>query len=138
MKGVLPGLAVGMFLLTGCGQPKQPEPGGLIPTFSLSVSPSPAIPTPSVPVPDMTKAATTHPVVATTRATAPATTRPVRRTVTTTPARRVVTTTKAPSVYYKNCSAVWDAGMAPLRKGDPGYRSGLDRDGDGVACEKKP
>jgi micrococcal nuclease len=38
-------------------------------------------------------------------------------------------------VYYANCAAARDAGVTPLRKGDPGYRSGLDRDGDGVACE---
>ncbi|CAM2947080.1 hypothetical protein PASE110613_08885 [Paenibacillus sediminis] len=39
------------------------------------------------------------------------------------------------SVYYKNCTAVREAGKAPLYKGDPGYSSKLDRDGDGVACE---
>ncbi|MEQ4300805.1 excalibur calcium-binding domain-containing protein [Plantactinospora sp. B6F1] len=38
-------------------------------------------------------------------------------------------------VYYKNCSAVRAAGKAPLRKGQPGYRAGLDRDRDGRACE---
>lgn len=37
--------------------------------------------------------------------------------------------------YYANCSAARAAGAAPLHKGDPGYRSGLDRDNDGVACE---
>ncbi|EGD54728.1 GmrSD restriction endonuclease domain-containing protein [Gordonia neofelifaecis] len=42
----------------------------------------------------------------------------------------------APSdVYYKNCSAVRAAGAAPLLRGQPGYSSKLDRDGDGVACE---
>ena len=39
------------------------------------------------------------------------------------------------SVYYKNCQAARDAGAAPLHRGDPGYRSELDRDGDGIACE---
>ncbi|WP_307620424.1 excalibur calcium-binding domain-containing protein [Nocardia salmonicida] len=39
------------------------------------------------------------------------------------------------SAYYKNCAAAKAAGAAPLHTGDPGYRSGLDRDGDGVACE---
>ncbi|NDZ93611.1 DUF1524 domain-containing protein [Streptomyces sp. SID6673] len=39
------------------------------------------------------------------------------------------------SIYYRNCSAVRAAGAAPIRAGEPGYRSGLDRDGDGVACE---
>lgn len=53
-----------------------------------------------------------------------------------------VTTTYAPpaspaqsSAYYKNCDAARAAGAAPLYRGGPGYRSKLDRDGDGVACE---
>ncbi|MFR4214305.1 MAG: excalibur calcium-binding domain-containing protein [Bifidobacterium longum] len=37
--------------------------------------------------------------------------------------------------YYKNCSAARAAGAAPLYRGQPGYRSALDRDGDGIACE---
>lgn len=41
----------------------------------------------------------------------------------------------APEAYYANCSAARAAGAAPLTVGEPGYRSGLDRDGDGVACE---
>ncbi|HHQ8914544.1 TPA: excalibur calcium-binding domain-containing protein, partial [Bacillus cereus] len=40
------------------------------------------------------------------------------------------------NAYYKNCAAVRAAGKAPLYKGQPGYASHLDRDGDGVACEK--
>ncbi|MET9201572.1 excalibur calcium-binding domain-containing protein [Gordonia sp. ABSL49_1] len=40
-----------------------------------------------------------------------------------------------PVAYYKNCQAARDAGVAPLKKGDDGYRPGLDRDGDGIACE---
>ena len=40
------------------------------------------------------------------------------------------------NAYYKNCAAVRAAGKAPLHKGQPGYDSHLDRDGDGVACEK--
>lgn len=53
------------------------------------------------------------------------------------------TTTKAPAaapggtVYYKNCDAVRAAGAAPLRTGDPGYSKELDRDGDGIACERR-
>ncbi len=38
-------------------------------------------------------------------------------------------------VSYKNCTEARKAGAAPLHVGDPGYRAGLDRDGDGVACE---
>jgi hypothetical protein len=39
------------------------------------------------------------------------------------------------SPYYPNCAAARAAGVTPLHRGVPGYRSGLDRDGDGVACE---
>lgn len=38
------------------------------------------------------------------------------------------------SVYYENCDAVRAAGAAPIRRGDPGYASHLDRDGDGEGC----
>ncbi|RPE33438.1 excalibur calcium-binding domain-containing protein [Kitasatospora cineracea] len=38
--------------------------------------------------------------------------------------------------YYRNCAAAKAAGAAPLHRGEPGYRLELDRDGDGVACEK--
>nr|WP_279577119.1 excalibur calcium-binding domain-containing protein [Planococcus ruber] len=41
----------------------------------------------------------------------------------------------ASPVSYKNCSAVRAAGAAPIYKGDPGYGSHLDRDGDGIGCE---
>lgn len=39
------------------------------------------------------------------------------------------------SIYYDNCAAVRSAGKAPIRSGDAGYGSHLDRDGDGIACE---
>lgn len=38
-------------------------------------------------------------------------------------------------VYYANCAAARAAGAAPVRRGDPGYSSRLDRDGDGIGCE---
>jgi micrococcal nuclease len=41
-----------------------------------------------------------------------------------------------PSVYYENCSAARNAGVAPLHADEPGYRTGLDGDEDGVACER--
>ncbi|MGG3729591.1 excalibur calcium-binding domain-containing protein [Bacillus wiedmannii] len=40
------------------------------------------------------------------------------------------------NVTYANCAAVKSAGKAPLYRDQPGYSSKLDRDGDGVACEK--
>ncbi|WP_282202078.1 excalibur calcium-binding domain-containing protein [Kitasatospora fiedleri] len=45
-------------------------------------------------------------------------------------------TTEQAAAYYKNCTEAKAAGAAPLHRGDPGYRSALDRDGDGIACEK--
>lgn len=51
------------------------------------------------------------------------------------PPARTTTTTRAAQVYYRNCDAARAAGAAPLYRGEPGYRSGLDRDGDGVACD---
>lgn len=39
------------------------------------------------------------------------------------------------NVYYENCDAARAGGAAPVRRGDPGYGSHLDRDGDGVGCE---
>jgi hypothetical protein len=42
----------------------------------------------------------------------------------------------AANVYYKNCDAVRAAGAAPIRKGQPGYAKHLDRDGDGIACDR--
>ena len=42
----------------------------------------------------------------------------------------------APGTYFRNCTEVRAAGAAPLRAGEPGYARHLDRDGDGVACER--
>lgn len=39
---------------------------------------------------------------------------------------------------YKNCTEAHKEGVYNIKKGDPGYESRLDRDGDGVACEPKP
>lgn len=96
-------------------------------------------PTPPSPTPALSPSAspTPSPAVSTTvPAPKPTTKKPPA------PAR----TTKAPppppppddepdDVYYANCDEARDAGAAPLYRGDPGYRSGLDRDKDGVACE---
>jgi hypothetical protein len=39
------------------------------------------------------------------------------------------------SVTYAGCNAVRAAGKAPLHAGQPCYRSEMDGDGDGIACE---
>jgi hypothetical protein len=43
--------------------------------------------------------------------------------------------TTGASVYYPNCKTACDDGAAPIYRGQPGYRPGLDRDNDGIACE---
>ncbi|MEU0391282.1 excalibur calcium-binding domain-containing protein [Streptomyces sp. NPDC006208] len=52
-----------------------------------------------------------------------------------TPAPRPTPKPAKPKVSYTNCDAVRAAGAGPIRTGDPGYGSHLDRDGDGVGCE---
>lgn len=37
--------------------------------------------------------------------------------------------------HWADCGAARAAGTAPIYYGEPGYRSMLDRDGDGIACE---
>lgn len=80
---------------------------------------------------------TTQSAPTTTQAPAPATTPPTTQA----PLPAVPqTTAQAPAppaeVYYPNCSAAKAAGAAPLYAGQPGYSLKLDRDKDGVACEK--
>lgn len=46
--------------------------------------------------------------------------------------------TPAPSAtpaFFPDCAAAEAAGVAPIRRGRPGYRPALDRDGDGLACD---
>lgn len=55
------------------------------------------------------------------------------------PAPAAVSPAPAPApstTYYGSCADVRAAGAAPLHRGDPGYSRKLDRDGDGIACEK--
>lgn len=39
-------------------------------------------------------------------------------------------------VPFANCTAARAAGAAPVRRGDPGYGPHLDRDNDGIGCER--
>jgi Excalibur calcium-binding domain len=41
-------------------------------------------------------------------------------------------------VYYAGCDEVRRLSKAPLYRDDPGYREGMDGDGDGIACEPHP
>jgi hypothetical protein len=42
------------------------------------------------------------------------------------------------SVYYSGCREARAAGAAPIQRGEPGYRQGMDGDNDGEACEPYP
>ena len=69
-------------------------------------------------------------------AAAPSTVATVADRPTLAPSRKAApsTTPKPPVVYYKNCGVALAEGAAPIERGEPGYRSGLDPDDDGVAC----
>jgi Excalibur calcium-binding domain len=45
--------------------------------------------------------------------------------------------TPTPTVLpqYASCAAAEAAGVVSIRRGQPGYRTALDRDGDGIACD---
>ena len=60
------------------------------------------------------------------------------------PATSATTTSKtatalptSASVYYKNCAEASKSGAAPITSGQPGYRTGLDLNRNGIACEPK-
>lgn len=155
---VASGLALGTIGLVVAPKSAVPAPGAstssvhpltsVIPSTSINekVTPSPTptdtpSPTPTPSISAQATADSAPPVVTE----SPATTTAVSTAALTTAAPKPVTTTTAPaapkttaqpaSVYYANCAAARAAGAAPLYRGSPGYRSGLDRDNDGVACE---
>ncbi|MTD13797.1 hypothetical protein GIS00_07555 [Nakamurella sp. YIM 132087] len=45
------------------------------------------------------------------------------------------TTPSTPTVYYASCAEAEIQGSIPIKKGEPGYRKGLDRNNNGIACE---
>ncbi|MEG3167635.1 excalibur calcium-binding domain-containing protein [Sphingomonas sp. LB3N6] len=52
-----------------------------------------------------------------------------------TPARQSASAGSESAIFYSGCREVRAAGAAPLHRGQPGYRAGMDGDGDGIACE---
>lgn len=107
-------------------EPVETVPTVAAPTTTAVLTSATPSPTPSLkPTPARTSS---KPTVR------PTTKKPKPRATTKKPKPRK--TTKAPtSVYYKNCTAVRNAGADPIHRGDPGYGRHLDRDGDGVGCE---
>jgi hypothetical protein len=43
-----------------------------------------------------------------------------------------------PGDYWRGCNDARAAGTAPIYRDEPGYRPGMDGDGDGIACEPIP
>lgn len=109
---VTAGLALLVVLSTAACGPDKPTP-------ARTATPSPSVT--AKPSPSATKTPTPSPTTA-----LPTTTVPPAATPPPPPPQ---------SVYFANCAEAKRAGAAPLHRGEPGYRSGLDRDGDGVACE---
>ncbi|EYR62748.1 hypothetical protein N866_05525 [Actinotalea ferrariae CF5-4] len=91
--------------------PAEPLPGGDAPVQALPAPPTPA----PAPVP----------------APAPAPVAPAPAPAPTPPAPAPAPET----VSFANCSEARAAGAAPVRVGDPGYGTHLDRDRDGIGCE---
>lgn len=51
------------------------------------------------------------------------------------PMPTIVPTSPTSDVYFRNCREARAAGYAPMYRGQPGYRPGMDGDNDGIACE---
>lgn len=104
------------------------------PTTVAETAPEPTEPPPTEPAP--TEPPPTEPPPTQPPPTEPPPTLPPTTVIqTTTTAYRPPSTAAVTGVYYANCSQAKAAGAAPLYRGQPGYRSELDRDNDGVACE---
>ncbi|MFB7859408.1 excalibur calcium-binding domain-containing protein [Rhodococcus qingshengii] len=128
MKRIIAALAIPVaLLLTSCSGSEDAKPAPTTTTIQKLVdAPTITVKAPSSTVPVTTTAApivTSSEVPAPPAGPAPKATAP--------PAAP-----KAPTVKYSSCADVKKAGAAPLYKGDPGYSTSLDRDEDGVACEK--
>ena len=40
------------------------------------------------------------------------------------------------NIHFSSCKEAWENGYSDIHRGEPGYSSKLDRDGDGIACER--
>ena len=65
----------------------------------------------------------------------PTSTVPPTMPTTTVPPTIPIPVTTPTIVHYADCASVRAAGAAPLYWTEPGYRTDLDRDHDGIACE---
>mgnify|MGYP000989827013 CR=1 FL=1 len=42
------------------------------------------------------------------------------------------------NIHFSSCREAWENGYSDIHRGEPGYSSKLDRDGDGKACDCNP
>ena len=144
------GVLAGALLLTGCSSSvRAPKPGPSA-SSSTSVSASPSVSATPSSSPSASATPSESPTPTVTPSPVPTTEAPVQAPSAEAPAAPVsaAPAQQAPaqpvqqaparsSVYYETCADARAAGAAPLHRGEPGYRPGLDKDGDGVACEPK-
>lgn len=149
---------IGIGALSGGAQDAETQKGQVEAEDSTTTTEAPGTTTTEAPATTTTEAPSTttsqapsttvttaKPVTTTTAKPAPpkpvttTTTKPVTTTAppTTAPPTTAPPTTAPPAseVYYANCDAARAAGVAPIYRGQPGYRAGLDRDNDGIACD---
>ena len=138
------GVLAGALLLTGCSSSvRAPKPGpSASSSTSVSASPSVSATPSSSPTPSASASPSESPTPTETPSPVPPAEAPTQAPAAEAPAQQASAqpVQQAPaqsSVYYETCADARAAGAAPLHRGDPGYRPGLDKDGDGVACEPK-
>lgn len=125
VAGVIAGI-VGVLGLIG---------GGIFWALQQNLINIPGLPNPFAPKPAPAPAPAPAPQPA--PAPAPAQNQPARQ-AQAQPVRHQAPAPAASGKRYKNCRAVWNELGRPIRSNEPGYGRHLDRDGDGVGCERKP
>lgn len=127
VAGVIAGI-VGVLGLIG---------GGIFWALQQNLINIPGLPNPFAPKPAPAPAPAPAPQPA--PAPAPAQNQPARQVqAQAQPARHQAPAPAASGKRYKNCRAVWNELGRPIRSNEPGYGRHLDRDGDGVGCERRP
>ena len=127
VAGVIAGI-VGVLGLIG---------GGIFWALQQNLINIPGLPNPFAPKP--APAPTPAPAPQPAPAPAPAQNQPARQAqAQAQPVRHQAPAPAASGKRYKNCRAVWNELGRPIRSNEPGYGRHLDRDGDGVGCERKP
>lgn len=125
VAGVIAGI-VGVLGLIG---------GGIFWALQQNLINIPGLPNPFAPKPAPAPAPAPQPAPAP----APAQNQPARQAqAQAQPVRHQAPAPAASGKRYKNCRAVWNELGRPIRSNEPGYGRHLDRDGDGVGCERRP